>query len=53
MGYLFTIPVMAASLVGGILYSMNVSYPWICLLATSLVQLVCVVLFVRDPKKAE
>ena len=53
MGYLFTIPVMAASLVGGILYSMNVSYPWICLLATSLVQLVCVVLFIRDPKKAE
>ena len=53
MGYLFTIPVMAASLAGGILYAMNVSYPWICLLATSLVQVVCVVLFIRDPKKAE
>ena len=53
MGYLFTIPVMAASLVGGVLYSMNVSYPWICLLGTSIVQLLCVILFIRDPKKAE
>jgi len=53
MGYLFTIPVMAASLLGGILYSMNVNYPWICLLITSVVQLVCVLLFIRDPKKAE
>jgi MFS family permease len=53
MGYLFTIPVMVASIVGGVLYSMNVSYPWICVLGTSIVQLLCVILFIRDPKKAE
>ncbi len=32
---------------------MNVSYPWICVLGTSIVQLLCVILFIRDPKKAE
>jgi MFS family permease len=53
MGYLYTIPVMASSIVGGVLYSMNVSYPWICLLGASLVRLLCVILFIRDPKKAE
>jgi len=53
MGYLFTIPVMVASIVGGVLYSMNVSYPWICVLGTSIVQLLCVIFFIRDPKKAE
>jgi MFS family permease len=53
MGYLYTIPVMVASIVGGVLYSMNVSYPWLCLLGTSIVQLLCVILFIRDPKEAE
>ena len=53
MGYIYTLPVMAASIVGGLLYSMNAGYPWICLLGTSVLQLLCVVIFVRDPKEAE
>jgi MFS family permease len=53
MGYMFTIPVMAASILGGILYSMNPAYPWICVLGTTVLQLVSIVLFIRDPEKAE
>jgi len=51
MGYLFTLPVMVASIVGGLLYSMNPIYPWICILGTTIIQFTTIVLFIRDPKK--
>jgi len=53
MGYIFTIPVMVASILGGILYSMNPAYPWICVLGATVLQLASLVLFIRDPEKAE
>ena len=53
MGYIFTLPVMAASVLGGLLYSMNPIYPWLCILGTTTIQLLSVILFIRDPKQAE
>jgi len=53
MGYLFTVPVMIASVVGGLLYSMNPSYPWIGILGTAIIQLISIILFIRDPEKVE
>lgn len=52
MGYLFTVPVVAASVVGGLLYSVDPAYTWICLLAVTLMQVFVLVLFVRDPDVA-
>jgi len=37
MGYLFTVPVMAASIIGGLLYAVNPAYTWYCILATTVV----------------
>lgn len=53
MGYIFTIPVMAASIVGGLLYAMNPTYPWILVLGTIIVQLISIAIFIRDPEKVE
>ncbi len=52
MGYLFTVPVMAASIIGGLLYAVNPTYPWYCILATTVIQVLALVLFIRDPKEA-
>jgi len=53
MGYLFVLPVMASSIVGGILYNMNPVYPWYAVAVATVVQLICVILFIRDPEKAQ
>ena len=53
LGYLFVIPVMISSLVGGVLYEMNPSYPWYFVAGATIVQLLCVLLFIRDPEKAQ
>lgn len=53
MGYVFTIPVMIASIIGGFLYSLNPIYPWLCILGTTIIQFISILLFIRDPKKAE
>ncbi len=53
MGYLFVLPVMASSIVGGVLYNMNPTYPWYAVGIATAVQLVCVLLFIRDPEKAQ
>jgi MFS family permease len=53
MGYLFTIPVMVASILGGLLYTQNPTYPWICMLGITIIQLLSLVFFIRDPEKAE
>ncbi|MHC4464366.1 MAG: MFS transporter, partial [Planctomycetota bacterium] len=45
MGYLFTIPVMVASVLGGLLYAINPTYPWICILGITSVQLLSIVFF--------
>jgi MFS family permease len=53
MGYLFTIPVMLGSILGGILYDIDPTYPWLCILVTSSIQILALVLFIRDPSKNE
>jgi hypothetical protein len=53
MGYIFTLPVIVASALGGILYSVNPIYPWLCIVGTTIIQLLSVVLFIRDPIYAE
>jgi MFS family permease len=53
MGYLFTIPVMISSIAGGILYAVNPIYPWVCVLVATVLQIVTVILFIRDPQTAE
>lgn len=52
MGYLFTVPVVAASVLGGLLYAVNPVYTWLSLLAATLLQVFVLVLFVRDPDVA-
>ena len=37
----------------GFLYSLDPTYPWICVLGATLLQLVSVVFFIREPEKAE
>jgi MFS family permease len=51
MGYLFTLPVMGGSILGGILYALNPVFPWYILLVTCIVQVLSLVLFIRDPPK--
>jgi MFS family permease len=53
MGYFFTIPVMVVSVLGGLLYTVNPTYPWICILGITIIQLLSIVFFIRDPEKAE
>jgi MFS family permease len=53
MGYFFVLPVMVGSILGGLLYSINPVYPWIGVLLTCLVQLVCVFFFIHDPIEKE
>lgn len=53
MGYLYTVFVVAGSILGGVLYSADPSYPWLGVLAACVVQLVFVALFIRDPETRE
>ncbi len=53
MGYLYTVFVVAGSVLGGVLYSADPRYPWLGVLAACVVQLVFVALFIRDPEKRE
>jgi MFS family permease len=52
MGYLFTLPVMAASIFGGFLYALNPTYTWYFILVTTVMQVFALVLFIRDPEEA-
>jgi MFS family permease len=53
MGYLFTIPVLAGSLLGGVLYAINPLYPWYCFFVTTVIQIITLILFIRDPGKED
>lgn len=52
MGYLFTVPVMASSLIGGVLYTLNPTYPWIFILGSTIIQVLCVLFFIHDFKES-
>lgn len=53
LGYLFVIPVMISSIVGGMLYGLNPVYPWYFAAVTTTLQLIFVVMYIRDPEIAE
>jgi len=53
LGYLFVIPVMLSSLLGGVLYDVNPAFPWYGVALASLLQVLLVIFFIRDPEKAE
>jgi MFS family permease len=53
MGSLFVIPVMISSLIGCTLYALNPDYPWYIVAVASLIQVVLVMFFIRDPENAE
>ncbi|MFP3897643.1 MAG: MFS transporter, partial [Anaerolineales bacterium] len=53
VGFLMTLPIMLSSLAGGYLYDWNPAYPWLFVLAATLISLLLAIFFVRDPEKAE
>lgn len=53
VGFLITIPLMIASLAGGYLYAYNPAYPWFFVLIATMISLILLALFIRDPKAAE
>ena len=53
MGYLFTIPVMVSSIAGGIIYAINPIYIWLCVFIATVLQIIIMILFIRDPLTAE
>jgi len=52
-GYLTTLPIMAASLSGGLLYAWNPASPWFFVLVVTLLALAVALRYVRDPRRAE
>ncbi len=53
MGFLFVVPVMISSLLGGFLYGLNPDFPWYGVVIASLIQVLFVIFFIRDPQHAE
>lgn len=53
VGYVVTIPLILSSMLGGILYSLNPVLPWVFVLCTTLLSILLIVLFIRDPRDAE
>jgi MFS family permease len=53
VGFIVTIPLMIASFAGGYLYALNPSYPWFLTAVTTAISIILVVLFIRDPQRAE
>ena len=52
VGFLVTVPLMIALLVGGYLYEMDPRYPWYVVSAMMALCVVLTVLFIRDPREA-
>jgi len=53
MGYFITVPVMIASIAGGVLYTANSTYPWVFVFAATLISVIVSAAFIRDPKGNE
>jgi DHA1 family tetracycline resistance protein-like MFS transporter len=53
MGYFITVPVMIASIAGGVLYTANPTYPWVFVFAATLISVIVSAAFIRDPKGNE
>lgn len=53
VGYLIIPPLMVASLAGGLLYTLNPTYPWIISAGIGLLCILLSIFFIRDPKHQE
>lgn len=53
MGFVLTVPVMTASVLGGILYGLNPTYPWVVITATTLISIFLTLFWIRDPQEGE
>ncbi len=53
MGFLFAIPVMLGSLIGGYIYGLNPLYPWLLESILLLGSLILSLVFLHEPEKAE
>ncbi|HJP33215.1 MAG TPA: MFS transporter [Candidatus Latescibacteria bacterium] len=52
-GFLITVPLMLASVAGGLLYEWNPLAPWIVVFAVSLISVATAAFYLRDPEKPE
>jgi hypothetical protein len=53
VGFLVTLPLMGASLLGGYVYAYNTAYPWFFVGAATALSILLCIAFVRDPHTAE
>jgi MFS family permease len=53
VGYLVIVPLILSFMLGGILYTINPVLPWVFVTVTTLLSILLVVLFIRDPQEAE
>ena len=53
VGYLVIVPLILSFILGGILYTINPVLPWVFVTVTTLLSILLVVLFIRDPQEAE
>lgn len=53
MGYAFALPVTFGSIVGGYIYDINPTYPWLLQSVLTLGSLVLSIVFIHEPEKAE
>ena len=48
-----TIPLIVSSILGGVLYTMNPVLPWVFVFFTTLLAILLIVLYIRDPHEVE
>ena len=53
MGFIFAIPVMFGSVMGGYIYGVNSMLPWLLQSILTLGSLVLSITLIREPKKVE
>jgi MFS family permease len=53
VGFVTVIPLMLAYLAGGYLYGLNAAYPWFLALGATVIAILLIALFIRDPQQAE
>ncbi len=53
VGFLVTLPLMVASLLGGYVYAYNATYPWFFVGAATALSILLCLMFVRDPQVVE
>ena len=53
VGYVAAIPLVVSSLLGGMLYTWSPVLPWVFVFCTTLLSILLIVFFIRDPQEAE